>query len=41
MSAEEIRYNRDILKTVSASKKAGELVDVFQKCSSKKISNAD
>ena len=37
MSLEEIKFNKHILKTVSETKKAGEFVDIFEKCKIVKV----
>lgn len=39
MSLEEIKYNKNILKTVSENKKAGHLSNIFEKCAINKITN--
>ena len=41
MTKEEKRYNKEVLKTVSQSKKEGKLNNVFEKCAQKKITNLD
>lgn len=41
MTREEKMYNREILKTVSMTKKQGELANVFERCASKKITNLE
>ena len=41
MSLQEIKYNKDVLKTVSEQKKAGMLNNVFEKCVSKKITELE
>ena len=41
MIREEKMYNREILKTVSQTKKEGKLNNVFEKCAVKKITNID
>ena len=41
MSKEEIKYNREILKTVSQHKKGGLLNNVFEKTASKKITTLE
>ena len=41
MSKEEIKYNREILKTVSQHKKGGLLNNVFEKCASKKVTTLE
>ena len=39
MSKEEIKYNKNILKTVSENKKAGHLTNIFERCAINKITN--
>lgn len=41
MTREEKMYNREVLKTVSQTKKEGKLNNVFEVCASKKITNLD
>ena len=41
MTKEEKRYNKEVLKTVSQSKKEGKLSNVFEKCAQKKITNLE
>ena len=41
MSLEEMKYNKGVLKTVSDAKKAGNLDNVFEKCSSKKVTQLE
>ena len=41
MSKEEIKYNREILKTVSQHKKGGLLNNVFEKTASKKVTTLE
>ena len=41
MTKEEKRYNKEVLKTVSQSKKEGKLNNVFEKCAQKKITNLE
>ena len=41
MTKEEKRYNKEVLKTVSQTKKEGKLNNVFEKCASKKITNLE
>lgn len=41
MTAEERRYNRELLKEVIKSKKEGQFENIFERCTNKKVSSYD